>query len=241
MIRPYRPEDNESLVRIWLDASAAAHSFIAAAYWQEQADAMRRHYLLSARNWVYVADDSREPAGFISLKGNYVAALFVSPERQRQGIGRALLSKAMQQQHSLELAVYAENAGAVAFYRRQGFRIMQKRMDEATGHPEYRMAFSGPRSRIAQEKRVVGLMIRLYCRKKEKNRVLCPDCAALLAYAEARLDRCPFGDAKTSCQRCKVHCYRPGLRQRMKAVMRFAGPRMLLYAPWEAIRHLLRR
>ena len=31
-------------------------------------------------------------------------------------------------------------------------------------------------SRIAQEQRTVAQMIRLYCRKKEGNRELCPQC-----------------------------------------------------------------
>ena len=42
--------------------------------------------------------------------------------------------------------------------------------------------------RITQEKRTVEIMIRLYCRKKEKNATLCPKCEELLRYAHARLD-----------------------------------------------------
>lgn len=96
------------------------------------------------------------------------------------------------------------------------------------------------RSRIEHEKKTVELMIRLYCQKKENNAVLCPECEELLRYAHARLDHCPFGERKSSCKNCKVHCYKPTLRERMRQVMRFSGPRMLIYAPLEAIRHLLR-
>ena len=95
------------------------------------------------------------------------------------------------------------------------------------------------KQRVAHEKKVVELMIRIYCRKKEKNAVLCPDCEELLRYAHTRLDRCPFGEKKSSCKKCTVHSYKPAMRERMRTVMRFSGPRMLLYAPWEAIRHLL--
>lgn len=52
------------------------------------------------------------------------------------------------------------------------------------------------KNRIDQEKRVVELMIRLYCRKKEKNVTLCPRCEELLHYAHARLDHCPFGEKR---------------------------------------------
>lgn len=93
---------------------------------------------------------------------------------------------------------------------------------------------------IIQEKKTVEFMVRLYCRKKEKNASLCPACRELLDYAHARLDRCPFGEKKSACKQCTVHCYKPVMREHMRKVMRFSGPRMLLHAPWQALRHLLR-
>lgn len=93
--------------------------------------------------------------------------------------------------------------------------------------------------KIEREKKAVEMMIRLYCRKKERNRELCPSCAELIEYASARLDRCPFGDGKGACKNCRIHCYKPEMRRRIREVMRYAGPRMLLYAPVTAIRHLL--
>ncbi|EFI37516.1 LOW QUALITY PROTEIN: putative cytoplasmic protein, partial [Bacteroides sp. 3_1_23] len=75
--------------------------------------------------------------------------------------------------------------------------------------------------------------------EKRKNTILCADCEELLRYAHARLDHCPFGEKKSACKECTVHCYKPVMRERMRQVMRFSGPRMLLYAPWQAIRHLL--
>lgn len=96
-------------------------------------------------------------------------------------------------------------------------------------------------SRIDREKRVVEIMVRLYCRRKEGNDCLCVDCNALLEYAYHRLDRCPFGEQKSSCKGCSIHCYKPEMRERMRQVMRFSGPRMLLYHPWIALRHLLQK
>lgn len=95
------------------------------------------------------------------------------------------------------------------------------------------------KQRIAHEKKVVEMMIRIYCRRKEKNIALCPDCAELLRYAHTRLDNCPFGEKKSACKKCAIHCYKSAMRQRMRVVMRFSGPRVLIYAPWELIRHLL--
>ena len=95
-------------------------------------------------------------------------------------------------------------------------------------------------SRIEEEKRTVEQMIRLYCRLHEGNATLCADCTALLEYAHSRLDRCKFSNGKSTCRLCPVHCYKPEMRDKMRAVMRFAGPRMLFYHPIDAIKHLWR-
>ncbi|MCM1081827.1 MAG: nitrous oxide-stimulated promoter family protein [Muribaculum sp.] len=94
-------------------------------------------------------------------------------------------------------------------------------------------------TRIEREQRTVERMIRIYCRRKEQNSELCPDCMALLEYARNRLSKCPFGENKTSCRKCTVHCYRPDMKERIKFVMRYAGPRMILYHPVEALRHII--
>lgn len=91
-----------------------------------------------------------------------------------------------------------------------------------------------------REKRTVALMIRIYCRKNHGTKNgLCPECQALLDYAARRSDKCPFMETKTFCSNCAVHCYRPEMREKIRAVMRFSGPRMLLYNPVMAIRHVV--
>lgn len=91
-----------------------------------------------------------------------------------------------------------------------------------------------------REKEVVSLMIQLYCRKNHHTRgELCEDCKALDAYARLRSDRCPFMETKTFCSNCKVHCYKPDMRENIRRVMRYAGPRMSFYHPILAIRHVI--
>lgn len=94
-------------------------------------------------------------------------------------------------------------------------------------------------TRIEWEQKTVEQMIRIYCRHKKGNRELCPDCMALLYYARKRLSNCPFGENKTSCRKCTVHCYRPDMKARIKTVMRHSGPRMIFYNPAAAIRHII--
>lgn len=91
-----------------------------------------------------------------------------------------------------------------------------------------------------REKRMVSQMIALYCRKKHHTRGdLCPQCAALDAYAKMRADKCPFMETKTFCSNCRIHCYKPDMRARIREVMRFCGPRMILHHPVAAIRHVV--
>lgn len=95
--------------------------------------------------------------------------------------------------------------------------------------------------RIEEEKRIAELMIRLYCEKAGHRKVLCPDCRELLEYVLIRLEKCPYGERKNACKRCKTHCYCPEMRTKIRKVMRFSGPRMLLYAPLEVLRHWLKK
>ncbi|MBO7192741.1 MAG: nitrous oxide-stimulated promoter family protein [Bacteroidaceae bacterium] len=94
-------------------------------------------------------------------------------------------------------------------------------------------------SRIEQEKRTVAAMVAIYCRYKEGNSNLCDGCRQLLEYANRRLEHCKFGENKSTCRKCPIHCYKPDMREKMRAVMRYAGPRMILFHPIMAIRHLL--
>ena len=90
-----------------------------------------------------------------------------------------------------------------------------------------------------REKETVSLMIRLYCHKKHGCKELCPECAALDAYARQRSDKCPFMETKTFCSNCKVHCYKKDMREKILEVIRFSGPRMIFHHPVMALRHVI--
>lgn len=91
-----------------------------------------------------------------------------------------------------------------------------------------------------REKEMVSEMISLYCRKNHHTREgLCPDCRKLEEYARSRSEKCPFMETKTFCATCKVHCYKPEMREKIRIVMRFSGPRMLFHHPVMAVHHLI--
>ena len=117
-----------------------------------------------------------------------------------------------------------------------------------------------------REKQLVSQMIALYCKDLHRKDlpdasyeasgritkrgslyrgrdlgkvILCEECAELEAYARMRSDKCPFMETKTFCSNCKVHCYKPDMRQKIREVMRYSGPRMIFYHPITAIRHVI--
>ena len=97
-----------------------------------------------------------------------------------------------------------------------------------------------PGKRIAREKICVEKMIIIYCKAKHrKGKVKCEDCQALLDYACKRLDCCKFGERKPVCLHCPIHCYTLNMRNRIKDVMQFSGPRMIYKHPKLAVLHLL--
>ena len=104
------------------------------------------------------------------------------------------------------------------------------------------------KNRQEREKKVVELMIRLYCKGNHQNvetgvvRIkgqLCDECAEMLAYAQRHVEHCRYGAEKTFCAHCPKSCYKQAMRERIRAAMRYSGPRMMLHHPIVAVRHLI--
>ncbi|MGL4714032.1 MAG: nitrous oxide-stimulated promoter family protein [Shewanella sp.] len=96
--------------------------------------------------------------------------------------------------------------------------------------------------KLLYEHQTISAMVKIYCKAKHQGQHtigLCADCIELLDYAATRLDRCPYGQRKPTCNKCPVHCYKPMQKQIVKEIMSFSGPRMLLPHPVRAIKHLL--
>ena len=92
-----------------------------------------------------------------------------------------------------------------------------------------------------REVQTVRAMIGIYCRARHgTSKALCTDCEGLLSYAGERIAKCPFGVDKPICNQCSVHCYKPAMREEIRQVMRYAGPRMIGRHPLLGIRHVFR-
>lgn len=91
------------------------------------------------------------------------------------------------------------------------------------------------KDRRIEEKNVIRLMIHLYYKKHpsvdiSENRIT--------QYCHDKIDKCPMMKSKTFCSECKVHCYNDVMREHIRMIMRFSGPRMIFYHPILAMKHL---
>ena len=139
MIRDFQQSDINQILSIWLDASIRAHNFIEKEFWESKVTDMRDIYLPASETYVY--DEEGIIKGFVSLYGDTLAAIFVSPGFQSRGIGKQLVDKSKKVRDKLNLTVYKENKKSIEFYKKCGFKIEREQVDEHTGHPELLMVF----------------------------------------------------------------------------------------------------
>ena len=95
--------------------------------------------------------------------------------------------------------------------------------------------------RLKREHETLVCMTAIYCSDDHGQRggSLCSECAELMHYAKVRLQKCPYGDAKPTCAKCPIHCYKKRQRGQVRVIMRYAGPRMPLRHPVRFLTHTL--
>lgn len=138
MIRRFKIDHLEAVMKIWLESNISAHDFISRNYWQENYKQVEK-MLPDAEIFVYEEGDA--VLGFIGLTENYIAGIFVDANSQSQGIGKALLDHVKKSSSQLSLQVYKKNSRAVRFYIREGFTVLNEQTDEHTGETELVMSW----------------------------------------------------------------------------------------------------
>ncbi len=134
MIRKFSKNDMGQVLDIWLKASIKAHVFISAAFWESKIEDMRNVYIPSGETYIF--EEGEVVKGFFSLNNDILAALFVSPEFQGNGIGKQLIRKVKELRKEISLTVYKQNINSIEFYKKCGFQIEKEQIDNHTGHPE---------------------------------------------------------------------------------------------------------
>lgn len=119
------------MLAVWAESAAVAYPFWTAAMFEQERRDIAEKFLPVAETYVF--ERSGIVVGFISLLGSEVGGIFVAPQHQGQGIGRALLDEARGRYGRLELDVFEGNRIGRAFYAAYGFAVVGERVDEAAG------------------------------------------------------------------------------------------------------------
>lgn len=135
MIRPARSDEYDEVARVWMESwvstgLAEASNFLLAK--------LRARVLQEIdKGWsLFVADDRGSLAAMLALhlSKRYLDQLFVAPDYQGRGLGRALL--AFTRTHlpdEISLDCVRENEKAWRWYEREGFIFEKEAVDPMTG------------------------------------------------------------------------------------------------------------
>ncbi|MEW6249955.1 MAG: nitrous oxide-stimulated promoter family protein [Planctomycetota bacterium] len=141
-------------------------------------------------------------------------------------------------------------------------RPAQPQQPRAAPH-QSRAPLPQPARVVRKDLRILATFIRIYCEGQHRGAVrepvtlrhyavgalcgsarrprllrLCPTCRKLLQHAFVKRVGCPL-DPKPACKHCPTHCYAPRYREEIRAVMRYAGRRLVLSGRLDYLWHLL--
>lgn len=132
-VRPSSPSDTDRLVDIWRGAVDATHDFLDAG--DRQAIETEVRAFFPTANLQVAVDSQDVPLGFMLLNDAHLEALFISPDRRGQGIGKLLMQRAMGAHEVLTVDVNEQNVHALGFYERLGFEITGRSSIDGQGRP----------------------------------------------------------------------------------------------------------
>jgi putative acetyltransferase len=132
-IRRSHSEDVARLIDIWRGAVATTHDFLRAAD-RAEIDSAACAYLATAALWVLV-DETGRPMAFSAVTGSNMDALFVAAEAHGRGMGRSLVQHALSLSPTLSTQVNEQNAQAMGFYLKLGFKPVRRDACDDDGRP----------------------------------------------------------------------------------------------------------
>jgi len=142
-LRRYTPADEAEAIELWRRTWQAAYPHIdfntRVDWWRE-----RWHNELMPVATVVVAEQAGSLVGFVTADPvtGYLDQIVVAPEAWRACVGARLLEEARRiAPNGLDLHVNADNARAIAFYRKHGFVVSGEDVNARSGAPVFKMSW----------------------------------------------------------------------------------------------------
>jgi GNAT superfamily N-acetyltransferase len=122
-IRDYRPEDFDAVTILWRisrEKSLPEFQNRKGHFFYEDRDYFRDHILMEDQVWI--VETGQRPVAFMAMKADFIDQLYVHPDYQKRGIGKAFLDYARQlSTEHLWLYTLQINLNARLFYEKNGF------------------------------------------------------------------------------------------------------------------------
>jgi putative acetyltransferase len=139
-LRPYRIEDEDAAIALWLETWRQAYPQIDFAarvpWWRER---WRNELVPNAA--IVVAEQAGALVGFVTIDTHaYLDQLVVAPDLWGSKLADALVDEAKRlSPNSIMLLVNEDNARAIRFYQRNGFVDAGKDVNPTSGRPVLKM------------------------------------------------------------------------------------------------------
>ena len=143
-LRPYRTEDEDAAIALWLETWQQAYPAIDFAarvpWWRE-----RWRGELVPKAAIIVAEQDGIAVGFVTIDASgYLDQLVVAPDRWGSELATMLVDEAKRRSPDcIRLLVNKDNARAIRFYRRNGFVDAGEDANPTSGRPVLKMEWKG--------------------------------------------------------------------------------------------------
>ena len=143
-LRPYRGEDEDAAIALWLQTWQQAYPSIDFAgrenWWRE-----RWRSELVPKAEIIVAEQAGALIGFVTIDASgYLDQLVVAPGHWGSKLATALVDEAKRRSPDcIRLLVNTDNIRAIRFYERNGFAHAGEDVNPTSGRPVLRMEWKG--------------------------------------------------------------------------------------------------
>jgi putative acetyltransferase len=130
------PDKNEypKLTQVWEDSVRATHDFLPDSYISILKSLLLSRYLDSVT--LFCSRDARmNITGFAGISRTKLEMLFIDPAHRGEGLGKLLLTHAIEHFGIRELDVNEQNPQALGFYLKHGFDVVSRTEIDGLGQP----------------------------------------------------------------------------------------------------------
>jgi putative acetyltransferase len=143
-LRPYRVEDEDAAIALWLETWQRTYPQIDFAarltWWRE-----RWRAELVPKAAIIVGEQNGTLIGFVTIEASgYLDQLVVAPDHWGSKLGNALVDEAKRRSPDrITLLVNKDNTRAIRFYQRNGFAHAGEDVNPTSGKPVLRLEWTG--------------------------------------------------------------------------------------------------